>query len=76
MTTPSVVSYAAKGDTFVGNTAVRQAVKNLTNTIFDAKRLIGRRFNEEFIAEEQKSWPFEVFEGENQRPMIKIHAGQ
>ena len=48
-TTPSVVSYTLKGDIIVGNPAQRQAIRNLENTIFDAKRMIGRKFDEEII---------------------------
>ena len=73
MTTPSVVSYTNKGDTLVGNPAVNKAIRNLHNTVFDAKRLLGMRFSDEKIAEHQKTWPFEVVEGENDRPMIKLH---
>ncbi|MDV7400328.1 Hsp70 family protein, partial [Arthrospira platensis SPKY1] len=45
-TTPSVVAFAKNGERLVGQAAKRQAVTNPTNTIFSAKRLIGRKFTE------------------------------
>ncbi|MEM7403515.1 MAG: molecular chaperone DnaK [Myxococcota bacterium] len=54
-TTPSVVAYA-KGEILVGQVARRQAVVNPENTIFSAKRFMGRRFNE--CTEEIKRYPF------------------
>ncbi|MDR2982200.1 MAG: molecular chaperone DnaK [Puniceicoccales bacterium] len=62
-TTPSVVAFAKNGDRLVGQAAKRQAVTNPANTIFSAKRLIGRKFRE--IQEEMKSIPFKVVEGKN-----------
>ena len=45
-TTPSVVAFAKNGEELVGQTAKRQAVTNPTNTIFSAKRFMGRKFAE------------------------------
>ena len=59
-TTPSVVA-SKKGETIVGMPARRQAVTNSTNTIFSAKRFIGRKFSE--VTNEIKSVPFKVTEG-------------
>ena len=44
--TPSVVAWGEKGDVLVGQIAKRQAVTNAENTIFSAKRFIGRKFDE------------------------------
>ncbi|WP_413294613.1 molecular chaperone DnaK [Bdellovibrio sp. HCB185ZH] len=57
-TTPSVVAYTKDGDRLVGQIAKRQAVTNPENTIYSAKRFIGRRFEE--IAEEIKLVPYTV----------------
>lgn len=62
-TTPSVVAFAKNGERLVGQAAKRQAVTNPKNTIFSAKRLIGRKFAE--VQEEIKSFPFTVVEGKN-----------
>ena len=45
-TTPSIVAFAKNGERLVGQAAKRQAVTNPSNTIFSAKRLIGRKFSE------------------------------
>ncbi|HOO93447.1 MAG TPA: Hsp70 family protein, partial [Opitutales bacterium] len=45
-TTPSIVAFSKSGERLVGQAAKRQAVTNPTNTIFSAKRLIGRKFSE------------------------------
>ncbi len=57
-TTPSVVAYTKDGERLVGQIAKRQAVTNPENTIFSAKRFIGRRFEE--IGEELKLVPYHV----------------
>jgi molecular chaperone DnaK len=62
-TTPSVVAFAKNGERLVGQAAKRQAVTNPENTIFSAKRLIGRKFTE--IQEEAGQMPFTVVEGKN-----------
>jgi len=56
-TTPSIVAYK-DGDTLVGQVAKRQAVTNPINTIYSAKRFIGRRFDE--VSEEVKRVPYNV----------------
>ena len=60
-TTPSVVALKKDGETIVGMPARRQAVTNSTNTIFSAKRFIGRKFSE--VTNEIKNVPFKVTEG-------------
>lgn len=57
-TTPSVVAYTKDGDRLVGQIAKRQAVTNPENTIYSAKRFIGRRFDE--VQEEIKLVPYTV----------------
>ena len=71
-TTPSVVAYTAKGEILVGNPAIKQTARNFQNTIYDAKRMIGRRFDDPKMVTESKRWPFNVVEGEFARPMIKL----
>ena len=62
-TTPSVVAFAKDGERLVGQAAKRQAVTNPSNTIFSAKRFIGRKFTE--VQEEAKSLPYEIVKGKN-----------
>ena len=62
-TTPSIVAFSKNGERLVGQAAKRQAVTNPNNTIFSAKRFIGRKFDE--VQEEAKSLPYKVIEGKN-----------
>tara|TARA_B100001057_G_scaffold493554_1_gene588228 strand:- start:6413 stop:8311 length:1899 start_codon:yes stop_codon:yes gene_type:complete len=62
-TTPSIVAFGKDGERLVGQAAKRQAVTNPGNTIFSAKRLIGRKFSE--IKDEVSTLPFNVVEGKN-----------
>jgi len=62
-TTPSIVAFGKNGERLVGQAAKRQAVTNPANTIFSAKRLIGRKFSE--IKDEVGTLPFKVVEGKN-----------
>jgi molecular chaperone DnaK len=61
--TPSVVAWDDKGEILVGQIAKRQAVTNPENTIFSAKRFMGRRLEE--VADEAKRMPFKVVRGPN-----------
>jgi len=62
-TTPSIVAFGKNGERLVGQAAKRQAVTNPANTIFSAKRLIGRKYSE--IKDEIGTPPFKVVEGKN-----------
>ncbi|ADE54104.1 molecular chaperone DnaK [Coraliomargarita akajimensis] len=62
-TTPSIVAFAKNGERLVGQAAKRQAVTNPNNTIFSAKRFIGRKFTE--VQEESASLPYKVVAGKN-----------
>ena len=72
-TTPSVVAFAKSGERLVGQAAKRQAVTNPRNTIFSAKRFIGRKFSE--VKEEAKNMPFKVVEGKNGDAYIEVQVG-
>jgi molecular chaperone DnaK len=70
-TTPSIVSFR-KDDRLVGETAKRQAITNPESTIFEAKRLIGRKFNSKEVQEFAKNAPFKIVEGRNGDAWIKV----
>jgi molecular chaperone DnaK len=72
-TTPSVVAFTKSGERLVGQAAKRQAVTNPKNTVFSAKRLIGRKFSE--TREEAKNFPFKVSEGRNGDAYIEVQVG-
>ena len=72
-TTPSIVGFAKDGERLVGQSAKRQAVTNPKNTIFSAKRLIGRKYEE--IKNEVKNLPYEVVSGKNGDAYIKCKEG-
>ncbi len=74
-TTPS---YVAFNDTerLIGDAAKNQVAMNPTNTVFDAKRLIGRKFDDATVKSDMKHWPFEVI-SEAGRPKIQVdHKGE
>jgi molecular chaperone DnaK len=73
-TTPSVVAWDEKGEVLVGQIAKRQAVTNPENTIFSAKRFIGRRFEE--VAEETKRVPYKVARASNGDSAFVIRGKQ
>ncbi len=72
-TTPSVVAFTKSGERVVGQAAKRQAVTNPRNTVFSAKRFIGRKFTE--VKEEAKHMPFKVVEGKNGDAYIEVQVG-
>ena len=72
-TTPSVVAFTKSGERLVGQAAKRQVVTNPRNTIFSAKRLIGRKFTE--VKEEAKNLPYKVVEGKNGDAYIEAQVG-
>src|SRR5215470_1449110 len=59
--TPSVLAFTKTGERLVGQLAKRQSVLNAENTIYSAKRFIGRRYSE--VQEEIKNVPFKVVAG-------------
>lgn len=70
-TTPSYVAYTGD-ERLVGDAAKNQAAANPLNTVFDAKRLIGRKFNDPIVQSDMKHWPFTVKEGKGGKPIIDV----
>jgi molecular chaperone DnaK len=64
-TTPSVVAYLDNNEVIVGQPAKRQAVTNPNNTIYAAKRLIGRRYDEEVVAKDREIVPYKIIRADN-----------
>lgn len=72
-TTPSVVAFTKTGERVVGQAAKRQAITNPKNTVFSAKRLIGRKFDE--LTEADKSVPYTIVKAANGDAHIEIEIG-
>ena len=72
-TTPSVVAFA-DSETLVGMPAKRQAVSNSSNTIFAAKRLIGRTFEGDAVQKDIKTLPYEVVKADNGDAWVKANG--
>src|SRR6187200_1418025 len=72
-TTPSVVAFTKSGERVVGQAAKRQAVTNATNTIFSAKRYIGRKYSE--LTEADKAVPYKIVEASNGDAHIQVEVG-
>ena len=70
-TTPSYVSFD-NYERLIGNAAKSQAAKNPTNTVFDAKRLIGRQFTDNTVQDDVKHLPYTVEADSNNKPVIKV----
>ncbi|XP_021716027.1 heat shock cognate 70 kDa protein-like [Chenopodium quinoa] len=72
-TTPSCVAFT-ESHRLIGEAAKNQAVLNPTNTIYDAKRLIGKRFTDETVQNDIKLWPFKIIDSNNDenKPLIVV----
>jgi molecular chaperone DnaK len=71
-TTPSVVAFTEDGEVLVGQSAKRQAVTNPHNTVFAAKRLIGRKFDEDVVQRDIKLMPYAIVKAQNGDAWIRI----
>ncbi|KAJ3353026.1 70-kilodalton heat shock protein [Entophlyctis luteolus] len=69
-TTPSYVAFS-DSERLIGDAAKNQVAMNPLNTVFDAKRLIGRRFGDQEVQSDMKHWPFKVVDKET-KPMIEV----
>ncbi|XP_076914361.1 heat shock cognate 70 kDa protein-like isoform X1 [Bidens hawaiensis] len=75
-TTPSYVPFV-DAERLIGDGAKNQASMNPANTIFDAKRLIGRRFSDSKVQQDIKLWPFKVIQGASDTPKVVVtYKGQ
>ena len=70
-TTPSVVAFLEKEESLVGQPAKRQAVTNPSNTIFAAKRLIGRTFDDQSVKKDIEKVPFKIVKSDKNDAWIE-----
>ena len=70
-TTPSYVAFT-EDERLIGDSAKNQTARNPSNTVFDAKRLIGRKFTDNTVQEDVKLWPFKVESGADGKPTIVV----
>lgn len=70
-TTPSCVAFTSE-ERLIGEAAKNQSAKNPENTVFEAKRLIGRRFSDPIVQNDIKLWPFKVVGNHQDKPLICV----
>jgi len=70
-TTPSWVAFT-ETERLIGGAAKNQGNINPQYTVFDAKRLIGRKFDDRVVQEDMKHWPFKVIRGDQGKPLIEV----
>jgi len=73
--TPSYVAFTADGERLVGDAAKNQLTTNPENTVFDAKRMIGRDWSDKAVQNDIKFYPFKVIE-KNSKPNVKVETSQ
>merc|ERR1712093_399602 len=70
-TTPSYVAFT-DDERLIGDAAKNQAARNPTNTVFDAKRLIGRDYNDRHVQQDKELWPFKIISDEHKKPKVEV----
>ena len=70
-TTPSYVAFN-DSERLIGDAAKNQVAMNPTNTVFDAKRLIGRKVTDSSVQSDMKHWPFKVTSKADQKPLLEV----
>jgi len=72
-TTPSYVAFTPT-ERLIGDAAKHQVARNPENTVFDAKRLVGRKFTDPTVQQDMKLWPFRLQAGPDNKPLILVHS--
>lgn len=75
-TTPSIIAYQEDGEILVGAPAKRQAVTNPKNTIYAAKRLIGRKFDEKEVQKDIALMPYQIIKADNGDAWISVRTNK
>ena len=70
-TTPSYVAFT-DSERLIGDSAKSQVALNPENTVFDSKRMIGRKFDEPSVQSDRKHWPFQVIDA-NGKPKVRVN---
>merc|ERR1711906_90289 len=70
-TTPSYVAFT-ETERLIGDAAKNQCAMNPINTVFDAKRLIGRKFADPVVQSDMKHWPFKIKSSDGDIPKIQV----
>ena len=70
-TTPSYVAFT-DSERLIGDAAKNQVAMNPFNTVFDAKRLIGRKYSDSIVQQDMKHWPFKVVQKDADKPYIEV----
>eukprot|EP00095_Tigriopus_kingsejongensis_P005406 maker-scaffold463_size163741-snap-gene-0.5 protein:Tk05406 transcript:maker-scaffold463_size163741-snap-gene-0.5-mRNA-1 annotation:"molecular chaperone" len=73
-TTPSIVAYTDDGEILVGQSAKRQAITNASNTLFAAKRLIGRRFDDKLVQRDLDIMPYKIVKAPNGDAWVEVNG--
>merc|ERR1712153_271426 len=73
--TPSYVAFTKEGERLIGDSAKNQLTSNPENTVFDAKRLMGRLFNDKGVQSDKKFFPFKLVE-KGQKPHIDVEPSE
>jgi len=69
--TPSYVAWSDEGDRLIGDSAKNQATINPENTVFDVKRLIGRKFSDKSVQADKKLFPFKIV-SKDDKPYVEV----
>ncbi len=73
--TPSYVAFTTEGERLIGDAAKNQLTTNPENTVFDAKRLIGRNWDDSTVQSDRKLFPFTLVE-KNKKPHVQVRIGK
>ena len=73
--TPSYVAFTPEGERLIGDAAKNQLTTNPENTVFDAKRLMGRTWNDPAVQSDLKYFPFKVL-NKNDKPHVQVSTSE